>query len=198
MSIAVDAINRALERESWAREKLAVHAGRTARIAIGPFRGTFAIEASGRFVDSASEPDLVLSISPLMLPSLLAAPERWSELVGAEGDAALAATLAELASTLPWFVERALAGFLGPVVGQQVADVGRRLLALPGYAGERFGQSVARYLAEEGTLAIGAAEARSFAADVASAAARVDALESRIDALRDKPLEKAKRTERSP
>jgi hypothetical protein len=61
---------------------------------------------------------------------------------------------------LPWFVERAFAGVLGPMVGQYVADTGRRLLAFPGYAGERIGASVASYLRDEarfGVLRVGGA-----------------------------------------
>ena len=110
MSVAEDTINRALERESWAREKLAAHAGRTVRLAVGPLDRTIAIGADGRLSAAAQAPDLTLAISPLRLPNLLAAPERWNELVTTTGDPALAATLAELALTLPWFVEQTLAG----------------------------------------------------------------------------------------
>jgi ubiquinone biosynthesis protein UbiJ len=163
MSVAEDVINRALERESWAREKLAAHGS----------------------LDSPMEgaADLTLTISPLRLPALLAAPERWNELVGAEGDAALAATLGELALTLPWFVEQTLAKALGPIAGQQIADAGRRLLALPEYAAQRFGDSFGRYIAGETRFAVGTAEARAFAAEVGALAARVDALAARIDSL---------------
>jgi ubiquinone biosynthesis protein UbiJ len=183
MGLAEDAINRALERESWAREKLAAHAGRAVRLTVGPIDRAFAIGADGRLSAAEAAPDLTLTISPVRLPALLGAPERWTELVAAKGDAALAATLAELALTLPWFVEQMLARALGPIAGQQVADMGRRLLALPGYAAQRFGESLARYLADEARLAVGAAEARAFAVDVAATAARVDALAARVDAL---------------
>lgn len=183
MSLAADAINRALEDESWAREKLGAHAGRTLRIVVGPIRRTFAIDADGRLSAGEAAPDLTLTISPLRLPTLLAQPERWNEWVAAEGDSALAATLAELALTLPWFVERSLARLLGPIAGQQVADAGRRLLALPEYAAQRFGESLGRYVAEETRVVIGAAEARAFAAEVAAIAARVDALAARVEAL---------------
>jgi ubiquinone biosynthesis protein UbiJ len=64
-----------------------------------------------------------------------------------------------------------------------VADIGRRLLALPGYAAERFGESFASYVGEEARLAVGTTEARMFAAEIATLAARVDALAARIDAL---------------
>jgi len=119
----------------------------------------------------------------LQLPALLAQPERWNELVAAEGDAALHATLAELALTLPWFVEEVCARAFGRVAGQQVADIGRRLLALPGYAAERFGESFASYVGEEARFAVGTTEARVFAAEITALVARVDALAARIDVI---------------
>ena len=186
MSIAENLINRTLERESWAREKLAAHAGRSVRLRTGPIERTFAIDTEGRLSAGEGAPDLTQTISPLRLPTLLAAPERWNELVGTEGDAALGATLAELALTLPWFVEQMLARALGPIAGQQVADAGRRLLALPEHAARRFGDSFGRYVAGETRLAVGTAEARAFAAEVSVLAARVEALVARVEALASK------------
>jgi ubiquinone biosynthesis protein UbiJ len=183
VTLAIDAVNRALEREGWARDKLAAYAGRTVRIEVGPIARSFAIDAEGRLAESSVDPDLTLAVSPLQLPGLLAAPELWSQRVDTEGDVALAATLGELASTLPWFVERTFAAFLGPIVGQQVADAGRRVLELSDYAAERFTANVARYLSEEAKLAVDATEAVRFAESVAATAARVEALEVRIDAL---------------
>jgi ubiquinone biosynthesis protein UbiJ len=183
VTLAIDAINRGLEGERWARDKLAAHAGRTVRVEIGPLAGRFAIDAAGRLSESGNDADLTLAISPLQLPGLLAAPERWSQRVATEGDVALAATLGELASTLPWFVERTFAAFLGPIAGQQVADAGRRLLEISDYATGRIGDNVARYVGEEAKLAVGVAEARSFAEQVVATAARIEALEVRIDAL---------------
>jgi ubiquinone biosynthesis protein UbiJ len=144
------------------------------------------IDASGT-IESAPDPDappdLKLTISPLAVPSLLADPTRWDEFVAVDGDPALAATLKGLAETLPWFVERALAGALGPIVGQRIADAGRRLLAFPGYAGARVGASIASYARDETRFAAKAAEARSIGEQIATTATRVDALATRVDAL---------------
>jgi len=104
-------------------------------------------------------------------------------LVVADGDAALAATLAELALTLPMLVEQAFTRVLGPIAGQQVADAGRRLLAMPDYVAERVGNSFARYISDEAEVVVRGSEARAFAAEVAALAERVDALSARIDAL---------------
>lgn len=183
MFSAADIANRALEQERWAREKLARHAGRTVRVDVGPVKQIFAIDAQGWLSDSETAPDLKLTLSPLRLPALLARPERWGELVIAEGDAALAATLSELALTLPWFVEEFFAKAFGPVVGQRLADIGRHLLQLPGYAAQRFGDSVTSYIGNEAQLAVGVAEARVFGNEIAALAARVDALAQRIDDL---------------
>jgi ubiquinone biosynthesis protein UbiJ len=183
VSLASDFANRALESEAWARDKLAAHAGKIMRVDIGPARIALAIETDGRLVASEASPDLAIAIDPLKLPALLAQPSRWKELTAAHGDAALAATLAELAPTLPWFVERLLARALGPIAGQQVADAGRRLLAFPEYAGERIADSFARYVGDEARLAVRSADVQRFAADVAELATRVEALAQRVDAL---------------
>ena len=121
----------------------------------------------------------------MRIPALLAQPARWSELVEAQGDAALAETLAGIALTLPMFVDQALASVLGPVVGSRVSAAGARALAMPDYAAQRFGDSVARYIAEESRAAVQKSEATHFAADIAALSRDVDALNARVDALAD-------------
>jgi len=185
-AIAPAVANRALERETWAQACLAAHAGSVFAFAVGPVATTLRIDAAGK-VESVSGPEsppgLRLTLSPLALPAFLADPRRWDELVAADGDPALAATLKGLAETLPWFVERALADALGPIVGQRVADAGRRLLAFPEYAAARVSESVASYARDEVQLAARATEARSFGEEAAVLAARVDSLAQRVDAL---------------
>lgn len=183
MFSALDIANRALERERWARVKLAGHAGRAVRVHIGPASQVFAIDGNGLLHGSAATPALTLRVAPLQVPTLLAQPERWGELVAVEGDAALAATLRELVQTLPWFAEDLCARVFGPVAGERIADLGRRLLAFPGYAAQRFGESFTNYVGDEARVAVGAAEARVVASEIAALAARVDALAGRIDGL---------------
>jgi ubiquinone biosynthesis accessory factor UbiJ len=187
MNLTADIINRTLDRESWARERLAAHAGRTVRFIVGPAHASFAIDPGGRLRDADGAPDLTLSVSPLRLPALLAQPSRWQELVATEGDAALAATLSELALTFPLFVEQAFAKALGPIIGQQLASTGRQLLTMPEYAAQRFTNSVARYVGEETDAGVRTSEAHAFAADVRVLADAVDALSARVDALASAP-----------
>lgn len=179
-------VNRVLERETWALQRLSAHAGRVFVIAVGPVATAFAVDASGRVEStplSGRAADLTLNVSPFDLPSFLADPARWDKFIAADGDPALAATLKELAQTLPWFVEHAFAKALGPIVGQRIADAGRRLLTFPEYAGQRIGESVASYARDEAQLLARGDEARSFAEQAAALASRADILAARLAAL---------------
>ena len=185
MDPAAALANRVLDGQDWARQHLAVHAGRRFVVAVGPLATAMQIDASGHVgtAEHAAGADLTLTLSPLALPAFLAHPSRWSEFVAASGDPGLAATLQDVAQTLPWFAEQVLADALGPIVGQRVADAGRRLLGFPEHAAQRIGDSVASYARDEAGLIAHATALRRFAEETAALDARVDALAPRIDAL---------------
>ena len=188
-SIGSDLANRMLERETWARDKLAAHAGRVFTVTVGPATGVFRITDTGTLESvplAEATSNLRISVSPLNLPAFLADPRNWSEYVREDGDAALGGALKELAQTLPWFVEQAFARALGPIAGQRVADVGRRLLGFPEYAAERVTESVARYARDEARLLARGDELRRFTDETRDVAARVDALAARVAALADR------------
>ena len=175
--------NRVLEREAWARDKLAAHAGRAFSVTVGPATAGFSIAEDGSLANAPLEGaalDLRLTLSPLKLPAFLADPRQWSQYVVEDGDVALGGTLKELAQTLPWFIEQAFARVLGPIAGQRAADAGRRVLAFPGYAADRFTESVARYARDEAGLLARGEELRSFTTQATDLAARVEALDARI------------------
>lgn len=184
-SVPTRLANGILEQEGWAREKLAPFAGRVFTLAVGPVTTRFRIAGDGMLekAEVAAPPDLALILSPLSVPAFLANPARWNEFVREEGDAELGGALKDLARTLPWFVEAALAKALGPVVGQRAADAGRRLLAFPEYATQRVGEGVASYARDEAGLLARSAQMRQFGEGVGDVAARVDGLEQRFDAL---------------
>jgi ubiquinone biosynthesis protein UbiJ len=185
-TIAGAIANRMLEREAWARQRLATHAGRAFLIVAGPAAAAFVIDETGQVASTAPAdraPDLTLRVSPLDVPAFLADPTRWDRYVAADGDAALAATLKDLAPTLPWLIEQGFAKALGPIVGQRIAETGRRLLAFPEYAASRIGDSIAGYARERSGLLVTGDEGTAFATEVGELVSRADALAARIDAL---------------
>jgi len=178
--------NRMLEREAWARQRLAAHASRVFVIAVGPAATAFAIDETGKVASAPPAgiaPDLTLRLSPFDVPAFLADPTRFDRYVKADGDPTLAATLKDLAPTMPWLVEQAFAKVLGAIAGQRVADVGRRLLAFPEYAAERVGGSIVSFAHEQSGLLATGDEGSAFVMHVSALADRVDALAARIDAL---------------
>jgi len=185
LSPAAALANRVFERQAWAQERLAAHAGRVFVVAVGPLSTALRVEASGRLAATSLAglvPDLTLSLSPLRIPSFLANPERWPEFVTESGDPALAATLRDLAQTLPWFAEQTFSEALGPIAGQRAADAAggcslsrirrRTTLREPG-----------ELRRDEAELVAGAGHLRDFTESTAALAADVDKLASRIDAL---------------
>ncbi|HYG44577.1 MAG TPA: SCP2 sterol-binding domain-containing protein, partial [Bordetella sp.] len=64
--LAVRALNALLAREAWARERLARHAGKTVRFALGGFTAGLAINSEGYadLADEAVVPDVTLTVDP--------------------------------------------------------------------------------------------------------------------------------------
>ena len=186
MALADAAANRVLEREPWARERLAPFAGRSFVLRVGPAVAGFRIDEHGLLETApraGATPDLALALSPFNVPAFLGDPKRWNEFIVEEGDVELGGALKELAQTLPWFVERLFSRSLGPIVGQRVADAGRRLLGFPEYAATRVAANVGSYARDEAQVLAHPADLRALADETALLAARLDALDARIDAL---------------
>jgi ubiquinone biosynthesis protein UbiJ len=185
-ALGARALNQALDRAPWAREKLATHAGRRVMVHVGPVRAGFLIQVDGQVarLERGDLPaDLHLRLSPLNVSSFLADPRRWNEFVTEEGDVALGGTLKELAQALPWFVEDTFARTFGDVLGTRLADVGRQLLSFPGHAAERLAGSATVYARDEANVLARGEDMRRFEAQSAALAERVRALDARLDAL---------------
>ena len=185
MALASGAFNRVLADEPWARDRLAVHAGRAFSLRVGPLTSEFRIDGQGALDEPAAgaKPYFVVTLSPFNVPAFLANPARWNELVTEEGDVELGGTLKELAQTLPWFVEKLCARTLGPIVGQRVADAGKRMLELPEYATKRIGDNVGSYARDEVEVLAHPADLQVQRDESAALQTRIDALVARIDAL---------------
>ena len=186
MALGDAAVNRMLKDEPWARGRLAVHAGRVFTVRVGPVVTGFRIDANGALESAplaGATPDLVLTLSPLNVPAFLADPRRWNEFVTEEGDVELGGTLKELAQTAPWFVEKLCSRTLGPIVGQRVADAGRRMLQVPEYASMRVAENVGMYARDEAQVLAHPADFRALVNETALLAERIEALAQRVESL---------------
>lgn len=190
---ATRAFNALLDREPWARDRLQVHAGKTARLALGGWSFAFGITAAGHVALALEDvaPDVVLTVATDKLSSLMSEdPARRMSAVRIDGDAALAHTISDLARDLRWDVEEDLAGLVGDVAALRLVAGARAVNAGVRDGAWRLAENLSEYVTEEAGLVASASALAAWSAEVRRlrdaterADKRVEALRRRVDAL---------------
>jgi ubiquinone biosynthesis protein UbiJ len=177
------ALNRLLEAESWARERLAPYAGETVEVRAAPLPALrFAIVEGGRLAPGA-EASLTLTLQPGSLAALLRSEEHFMRSVGVDGNAQLAQEVLYLARHLRWDVEEDLSRLVGDAAAHRLAGLARDFAAWQVDAARRLAESFMEYAQEEGRLLAPRAGYAAFAAEVAQLRDAVERLEKRIGRL---------------
>jgi ubiquinone biosynthesis protein UbiJ len=198
---AARALNALLRREDWARARLARHAGKTVRLAVGALKMALTIDSEGYTdqADSAVVPDVTLTADPAkfslarLLPGATehadpaatarARADAIADMTHISGDAGLAQVVAELAAQLRWDVEDDLARLVGDIPAARLVGGARALSAGLRGAAARLAGNVAEYLAQETPVLTPRPLLESWRADVARASAAVELLHTRAAAL---------------
>jgi ubiquinone biosynthesis protein UbiJ len=184
MRAAAALANHLLRDDPWVHSELVEHAGKTLRVGQPPVAFALRIAADGTFEALAEAPavyDLELTLPVAALPTVLAGRDGFARRLEARGDERLALTLREIAAAGPWFLERELARWLGPIPAQRCIDLARALAAWPAYAAEHLGANVTSYLVEEQSALVKASQLGEFTAAVGRLRDEVARLEARID-----------------
>ena len=148
------AINHLLKGASWARNKLAVHAGKTARFDVSPFALTLAILQSGEVENRAASDtaDVAFTLTPGLALRVLAAPnEAWRE-VRVDGDTGLARDILYIAQNLRWDVEEDLSRVFGDIAAHRLVQMGDNFQRWQRSSAEHLARSAAAYWTEESPL----------------------------------------------
>ena len=156
-------LNRLLERETWARERLARFAGQSVQLApplLAPFRVT--IGAAGR-VEQGGE-----------------APSAWISLDGVAGDSPLADEVRALARELRWDFEEELSRVVGDVAAVRIGGAARAFARWPADAAQRVTEALGAYATDEARLVVGRTELNGLKDEVQQLHAALRALEQRI------------------
>lgn len=178
------AVNHALERSAWARERLRRHAGKAVRFVVAPFDAMLAIGEDGYVVaPQETEPALILRLSPFLLPRLLLEDEAAYREVDTEGDAELAADVAHLFRHLRWDVEEDLSRVMGDVLAHRLVEGGTALARWPVQAAGSVAEMLVEYAREEQGLLPKREEVARFLSEVDSLRDDVERLEKRIERL---------------
>jgi ubiquinone biosynthesis protein UbiJ len=179
---AVSVLNRMLARESWARDRLAPFAGRTARFEAPPFALALKVAEGGEFVDAQrADPVVTVGLDLAALPLALGDPQAALRNVSLKGDAEFAQALAFVLQNLRPEPEEELSRFIGDAAAQRIVGLLRLSASHWRQLAERMLDSSAHYLVTENPMLVGRAEVDEFNAAVASLRDDVARLEKRVE-----------------
>ena len=182
---AARAINHVLRTAPLAMQRLAKHAGRTARISVGPVAFELTVQATGEVAPAAvnAARDLDVSISPFLLPRLAARDEAAYREIEMKGDMELAQEVSFLAWNLSWDVEEDLSRVVGDIAAHRLVSTARSLGRWSREARGRLAQGAAEYWTEEAPLVATRVKVAGFVADVAELRDAIERLERRVEKL---------------
>ncbi|MCL4798056.1 MAG: SCP2 sterol-binding domain-containing protein [Burkholderiales bacterium] len=174
---------RLIDREQWARERLAPFAGRRARFRLAPLPDlVIEVLDDGRIGPggAAAEPAVTLTIPPGALPLVLARGEAALGTVQIDGDTDFARVIEFLFRNLRWDAEEDLSHVVGDAAAHRIGSAARAFGAWHRDAATRLGENVAEYLKEEAGLLVHPYELERFGREVEEVRDAVERLEQRI------------------
>ena len=181
-SAAVSTLNRLLEREAWARERLAPFAGRVARFDAAPFSLKLEISPDGAFREPSpqSEPAVTVSLQLAALPLALADPPAAIRNLALTGDAEFAQALAFVLQNLRPEPEEDLSRFVGDAMARRIVGLLRISASHWKELAERMLDNGANFFVNENPMIVARAELDEFSASVARLRDDVERLDKRI------------------
>ncbi|MES2015228.1 MAG: SCP2 sterol-binding domain-containing protein [Pseudomonadota bacterium] len=189
MTPVIAAINHLLAQEAWARDALALHAGKDACIDAGSVVLRVRVMVDGLLEASASDDtaNVTIYVKLADLPLIAQNRERAFSYVKIEGDAEFANTISQLGKGLRWEAEHELERFIGPIGANRVVGGARELFDAVRAGQQKVAENVAEYFLEENPMLIRPVMAEDFASevsrlrdDVERAAKRIARLEATL------------------
>lgn len=182
------ALNKLLEGETWARERLARFAAETVEFRAPPLPTLrFCIAEGGiaQPADAATPATLTLTIRPSAFFSLPRGMDHALREVDISGNERLAAEVLFLARHLRWDVEEALSRVFGDVLAHRMVGDAKHLAAAAADAGGRLAQALMEYAVEERAMVARREEHEELARGNARLRDAIERMEKRLERLAD-------------
>lgn len=193
MAPAVAAINHLLAQEAWAREALALHAGKEACVDASGVHLRLRVARDGMVEASNGEGAATVTIRVRLadLPLIAQNRERAFSYVKIEGDAEFANTISQLSKGLRWEAAHDLERVIGPIAATRLVDGAKTVFDSARAGQQKVAENVAEYFLEEKPLLVRPAMLEEYAAevnrlrdDVERSAKRIAKLEQALGASR--------------
>jgi len=183
-------LNRLLDAEPWARERLAPFAGEAMELRAPPLPALrFVIAADGRLSAADAEaapearPALVVTLGPGALAAAVKGEEHLLRAIQVDGNARLASEAMFLFRHLRWDAEEDLAKLVGDIAAHRIAGTARAVAAWHVDAARRIAESLAEYATEERPVLVKRGELEESAATLARLRDALERLDKRIERL---------------
>jgi ubiquinone biosynthesis protein UbiJ len=177
------ALNHLLRRASWARERLAVHAGKTVCFNAPPLSVSLEILATGEVAAGNADPTTTFRLTPALAMRIAATGrEAWRE-VETLGDLSLARDVLYLAENLRWDAEDDLSRVFGDILAHRIASAGNAFLRWQRDSANSLVQQAAAYWTEERPLIAARPLLEQFARDIDILRDDVARFEKRLEQL---------------
>ena len=178
-------VNHVLRGESWALERLASFAGRTARVEVLPFSASFTVRESGELAPAAAAAavDLRIRVTPAAAARILAGDEAAYDQVGVEGDDEFAQAIRFVVRHARWDAEEDLARVLGDTAAHRLVGAGRAALRLQARVAASLARNMSEYWLEEQPLVARRADVAHWVREVDLLRDDLERLAQRIERL---------------
>ena len=178
-------VNHVLRGESWALERLAPFAGRTARVEVLPFSASFTVRESGEIAPAApaAVADLRLRLTPAAAARILAGDEAAYDQVVVEGDGEFAQAIRFVVRNARWDAEEDLSRVFGDTIAHRIVGAGRAALQLQARAATSLARNVGEYWLEEQPLIARRADVAHWVREVDLLRDDIERLAQRIERL---------------
>ncbi|NNM82053.1 MAG: sterol-binding protein [Burkholderiales bacterium] len=173
-------VNHLLAAESWARNSLLPHAGKSARLSVPPFDFDLKVLPDGLVEESTDAPETRIKASPLALARAAAGEIPEVEL---SGDIEFAKALNLLFNHLRWDFEEDLGKFTGDVVAHRIAQAASSFVSWQKEACRNLAENLVEYWTEERPILAGRLDILHYIDEVDRIRDDLERLEKRMERL---------------
>ena len=182
MTPVIATINHLLAQEPWARQQLALHAGKLACIDTGAVALRLRVDSAGMLEAAPADmpANVTIRVKLSDVPLILQNRERAFSYVKIEGDAEFANAISQLSKGLRWDAEHDLEKVLGPILATRLAAGARDAAAFVRTGQQKLAENVAEYFLDEQPMLIRPSTLQEYSAGVTRVRDDVERLAKRL------------------
>ncbi|KAB0330855.1 MULTISPECIES: SCP2 domain-containing protein [Janthinobacterium] len=182
MTPVIATINHLLAQEPWARQQLAVHAGKLACIDTGAVALRLRVDSAGMLEAAPADmpANVTIRVKLSDVPLILQNRERAFSYVKIEGDAEFANAISQLSKGLRWEAEHDLEKVVGPMLATRLVAGARDAAAFVRTGQQKLAENVAEYFLDEQPMLIRPSTLQEYSAGVTRVRDDVERLAKRL------------------